>query len=222
MSDPPAHDPADDDVERDALGRLARRLAEAPPLADPPVELRARTLAAALRDDAPAGPVSLPAERERERRHHALASRVRRHRRPLAGALAAAAAVLLLLLAGGREGGAPAKLELRAELRGEGGKASVEVRRAGIGRTVAFTSDSLPILPKGDFYEVWFVGPGDSPRRPNRISAGTFHPDPQGRSRLRLVAAVDPKLKRRIEVTAEPGDGDPRPSREVVLRTPAR
>jgi hypothetical protein len=97
-------------------------------------------------------------------------------------------------------------------------RASVEVRRAGIGRVVAFRSDSLPILPKGRYYELWFVGPGDSPGHPNRISAGTFHPDPYGRSHVRLAAAVDPARYPVLAVTAEPGDGDPRPSGTEVLR----
>ncbi len=50
----------------------------------------------------------------------------------------------------------------------------------GIGRVIEFRSDDLAILPKGEYYELWFVGPGDSRRKSNRISAGTFHPDPRG------------------------------------------
>lgn len=96
--------------------------------------------------------------------------------------------------------------------------ASVEVRRTGIGRVVTFSSDTLPIRPKGDYYELWFVGPGDRPGRPNRISAGTFHPDEDGRSFVRFAAAVDPKLYPTLVVTAEPGDGDPRPTGPEVLR----
>ena len=65
---------------------------------------------------------------------------------------------------------------------GGAGQASVEVRKTGIGRVIRFDSDDLPILPKGDYYELWFVGPGDTRRQPNRISAGTFHPDDEGRS----------------------------------------
>ena len=93
------------------------------------------------------------------------------------------------------------------------------MRKTGIGRVIAFRSDSLPILPKGDYYELWFVGPGDSPARPNRISAGTFHPDEQGRSRVRFAAAVDPALYPVLSVTAEPGDGDPRATGPEVLRS---
>jgi anti-sigma-K factor RskA len=95
----------------------------------------------------------------------------------------------------------------------------VEVRKTGIGRVIAFESDSLPILPKGEYYELWFVGPGDAPGRPNRISAGTFHPDERGRSHVRFAAAVDPAKYRVLSVTAEPGDGDPRATGPEVLRS---
>jgi Anti-sigma-K factor rskA len=77
-------------------------------------------------------------------------------------------------------------------------------------------TDELPILPKGELYELWFAGPGDSPSRPNRISAGTFHPDERGRTRVRLAAAVDPALYPVLSVTKEPGDGAPQPGVEVL------
>ena len=89
----------------------------------------------------------------------------------------------------------------------------------GIGRVIEFRSDDLAILPKGEYYELWFVGPGDSRRKSNRISAGTFHPDPEGRSHVSFAAAVDPVKYPVLSVTAEPGDGDPRPSQREVLRS---
>jgi hypothetical protein len=97
--------------------------------------------------------------------------------------------------------------------------AEVEVRKTGIGRVVSLSSGTLPILPKGEYYELWFVGPGDRPGRPNRISAGTFHPDENGRSNVTFAAAVDPTLYPVLSVTAEPGDGDPRPTGLEVLRS---
>lgn len=63
------------------------------------------------------------------------------------------------------------------------------------------------------------MGPGDTLDNPNRISAGTFHPDEQGRSRARFHAAVDPKLYPVLSVTAEPGDGNPRRTGREVLRS---
>ena len=139
-------------------------------------------------------------------------------RLPLAvGAGAAAAAALAVLLP---SGGDPRALELETVLRAQSGtpRASVEVRRTGIGRVITFRSDSLPILPKGRYYELWFVGPGDAPAHPNRISAGTFHPDEHGRSHVRFAAAVDPARYPVLAVTAEPGDGDPRANGAEVLR----
>ena len=90
--------------------------------------------------------------------------------------------------------------------------------RTGIGRTVRLRTDDLPILPAGGLYELWFVGPGDTATKPNRISAGTFHPDAQGRSHVDLTAAVDPAQYPELSVTAEPGDGNPAPNGPEVFR----
>jgi anti-sigma-K factor RskA len=95
--------------------------------------------------------------------------------------------------------------------------ARVTVEKVGIGRVVSLDSDALPILPTGELYELWFVGPADVPGAPDRISAGTFHPDERGRSSVRLVAAVDPALYPRMVVTAEPSGGDPAPNGPDVL-----
>ncbi len=100
-----------------------------------------------------------------------------------------------------------------------GRTASARVDMLGTGRVVSFDTDDLPILPKGEYYELWFIGPRDSREDPNRISAGTFHPDPQGRSQVRFHAAVDPTKYPVLSVTAEPGDGDPRPSDREVMRS---
>jgi hypothetical protein len=96
--------------------------------------------------------------------------------------------------------------------------ARLEVVATGIGRVVELDTDVLPILPTGEFYQVWFVGPGDGPATPNRISAGTFHPDPDGRSDVRFAAAVNPELYPIVEITAEPGDGNPAATGPTVLR----
>lgn len=102
---------------------------------------------------------------------------------------------------------------------GDGGaRADVAVRKTGIGRVVHLESDELPVLPTGEFYELWFVAPGDSGDGLNRISAGTFHPDEQGRTSVRFAAAVDPTKYPVLSVTAEPGDGDPEPTGPEVLR----
>lgn len=135
-------------------------------------------------------------------------------------------ACLALGFAGGalvnRDGdGVP--LEVVATLDGRAGaSAGVEVVKTGIGRVVRFDTDDLPILPTGEYYELWWVGPKDRPGRPDRISAGTFHPDEQGVSQVTFAAAVDPAKYPRLAVTAEPGDGDPRPAGRDVMRGAVR
>jgi hypothetical protein len=90
-----------------------------------------------------------------------------------------------------------------------GSWANVEVRKTGIGRVIRFESDELLILPKARRH-------ADTP---NRISAGTFHPDEDGRSHVTFAAAVDPAKYPVLSVTAEPRDGDPEPTRPEVLRS---
>jgi anti-sigma-K factor RskA len=177
------------------------RLADAPPVPEPPRRLQRRTMAA-VRREARGGRAGMSP------------------RRTLAGA-AVAVALVAVLVAGVRTlGGGPAgTLELEAPLvpaSGGAAAATAEVRATGIGRLVHVRSDRLPILPRGEFYEVWFVGPGDAPGDPDRISAGTFHPDAEGRSDVRLTVAADPRRYGTISVTREPGDGDPAPGPEVL------
>ncbi|MGH3039264.1 MAG: anti-sigma factor, partial [Gaiellaceae bacterium] len=145
--------------------------------------------------------------------------------RRLAFAAAAAAAVVLGVFLVAPQLDGPVRrgqVELEAVLvppDGGSERATVVVEKTGIGREVSFRSDDLPILPQGEYYELWFVGPGDTRRRPNRISAGTFHPDEQGRSLVELTAAVDPKLYPVLSVTAEPADGNPERTGPEVLRS---
>ena len=101
---------------------------------------------------------------------------------------------------------------------GEPSEARLTVVRTGIGRVIELDTDVLPILPAGEYYEVWFVAPDDDDGAANRISAGTFHPDPDGRSAVRFAAAVDPAKYPTVEITAEPGDGNPAATGPVVLR----
>jgi hypothetical protein len=147
------------------------------------------------------------------------APRPRRRLRRLALVPAVAAALALAVVAGSRLGGGqPGELELQATLTAPAGgvEATARVTKTGIGRVIVLRTDELPILLRGQLYELWFVGPGDSPSRPNRISAGTFHPDEDGRTRVQLAAAVDPALYPVLSVTKEAGDGDPRAGVEVL------
>ena len=136
-----------------------------------------------------------------------------------AAALVAAAFAGVEISERGRDLGPP---EVVATLSGDGGssrRARATVIKTGIGRVIEFRTDDLPILPKKDYYELWFVGPGDSRERPNRISAGTFHPDEQGRSNVTFAAAADPKKYPKLSVTKEKGDGNPQRGGPEVLYT---
>jgi anti-sigma-K factor RskA len=182
--------------------------AQAAPPYELPRGLEGRTFAAIERQAAgPPRPILLPPRR-------------RRYSRVLA-ATAVAAVAALAFVAGMRLERPAGSVELRTALVAPDGDraANVEVRRTGIGRVIRFASDELPILPKGEYYELWFVGPGDTPATPNRISAGTFHPDEDGRSHVTFAAAVDPAKYPVLSVTAEPGDGNPERTGPEVLRS---
>ncbi len=203
---PPRHSTRD----IDDLDTLLREMA---PAATPPPGLRSRALAAIAAEAAAPGPRSRRA-----------AWRPRLPQLAIGGALTLVAVTLAIVLAPRGSVVDQAPPELRAQLVAPDDPrltAQADVTKTGIGRVIKFDTTKLPILPKGEYYELWFVGPGDSPSRPNRISAGTFHPDEQGRSRVTFAAAVDPAKYPVLSVTAEPGDGDPSPSRPDILRSTA-
>ena len=198
------------------------------PTDDELLRLLGQALAPGDRDPAPDRVAALRAavaQRAVDAPNTAPAANVRRLPRLLA--VVAAAAVAVAFLAGANlvdsddTDPTAGMVEFEAALRSPGGDSTAEVVgiKTGIGRIVRLDSDDLPILPKGEYYEVWFVGPGDTPAKPNRISAGTFHPDDQGRSEVELTAAVDPAKYPELAVTAEPGDGNPAPNGPEVLRT---
>ena len=117
----------------------------------------------------------------------------------------------------------PGSLEVEARLTSPGAAtptAAVRVTETGIGRVVAVESENLaPLDNDQEFYELWFVGPGDTQAEPNRVSAGTFHPDEQGRTDVRLAVAAVPDDYPVLSVTREPRDGNPGSSGAEVLRS---
>jgi hypothetical protein len=220
----------DDD---ELLDHLRANLAVVP--VTPPADAVAALRAAVARSAAANGhrPAQVPAAVPRHRLRTAGTAGHHRRRRvrarwqvPVAAAAGAALALTVgftggrLLRGDGGGSGTPPVIEYAGPLLAPDGSvgADVTVEKVGIGRVITFESDRLPILPAGELYEVWFVGPDDAPDAPQRISAGTFHPDPDGRSSVELVAAVDPALYPDIVVTAEPAGGDPAPNGPEVLR----
>jgi anti-sigma-K factor RskA len=128
-----------------------------------------------------------------------------RRRRRLWWLLApAAAATALLVTAGGGE---------RYELQGLGARVTATVETTGVGREVTLEIERLRDPRPDGLYELWFVAPDG-----RRVSAGTFHPDDEGRGTVRLVGAADPKVYMRIAVSLEPADGNPRRQGADVLR----
>jgi hypothetical protein len=214
-------------TDDELLDRLRKSLA--PVVLAPPPAGVAALRAAAERGAAAAAQPRLSGVRAHGVRLRATASAAHVRRRPVPRwrrpALAAAAAALVVGVgyAGGRllraDPPAGGVVEYAGPMTAPDGSvgARVTVEKFGIGRVISFDSDALPILPTGELYEVWFVGPADGPGAPDRISAGTFHPDAQGRSSVRLVAAVDPALYPRMVVTAEPSGGDPATNGPEVL-----
>ena len=202
----------------DTVALLARAAPPAPP---PPFELETRTLAA-IRTATRANGTGVGLVPEGRR----VVAAPRRRRRLRFGRPAFAAGLAVALAAGvlvgtmlGGDGGLPGTTEVEATLRApNGASAEAIVSKTGIGRVVDFRTGDLPILPQGEYYELWFVGPRDRPGRPDRISAGTFHPDEGGRSDVRFTAAVDPAKYPGLAVTAEPGDGNPAPQGPDVMR----
>lgn len=104
--------------------------------------------------------------------------------------------------------------EFVAELTGQAGtRVAIEGAAAPEGRIVTLRSDTLPVVPYEEFYELWFLtDEGGS----TWVSAGTFHPDDEGDTVVVLHAAVDPSVVSEVRITREPRDGNAAPSGDVV------
>ena len=126
---------------------------------------------------------------------------------PAAAAAAAAAAILL-------SGGPSVQRVALNSTTGESVDVTAAVRVTPVGREVELDIERLRDPRPDGLYELWFVS--EDGRR--RVSAGTFHPDEQGRGTVRLLAAADPVAYPRLSVTLEPSDGDPRRTGPEVLR----
>ena len=214
--------------ELERLEPVTSALAAMEPAVAPPPDLRATVMAAVANEAAagdgvaPAASVDAPPAGPAPPRLRSASRDRGRSRWPrrlgFAAAFAALAAVVVVTLiavdpfAGDEE----PPVEIAGTLQGDSA-AEIVVSRLGSGREIELTSSDLPILPDGEAYELWFVGPGDTPDDPNRISGGTFHPDEAGDTDVTLHAAVDPALFPLIEVTAEPDGGDPAVEGPVVL-----
>jgi anti-sigma-K factor RskA len=147
--------------------------------------------------------------------------------RPL-GALAATVALLAvgvgggLLLAGDDDAPvgtqvAPDRVELKpvaGRAQGAAGVVSLEPQAGG---TATVKLSGLRPSKSGDFYELWLLGDGGE-----LVSLGSVRVPASGRATLENVQLpVDPERFRFLDVSREPGDGDPGHSSISVLRGPA-
>lgn len=100
------------------------------------------------------------------------------------------------------------------------GAATARIHEFEAGRIVELRIDEpLRALPPGWFHELWLLSPDDAPGRPRRVSAGTFTVRRGDMPTLPLSVGADPARYPIASVTAEPGDGDPRPSGRELLRS---
>lgn len=202
----PAHDPARADADAELERVLGAQLRQAFPVSD-------------------AGPTP---EQVAVLREQVTASRRQPQRRRWH--LLAAAAALLVAGAGIGVGAAAwtggddedllarGSDEFVAELTGPAGtRVAIDGAAAPEGRIITLESDTLPVVPYEQFYELWFLtDEGGS----TWVSAGTFHPDDKGDTVVVLHAAVDPSVVTDVRITREPRDGDPAPSGDVVASGP--
>lgn len=186
------------------LRGLPELLEQAAPPVEVPPSLRERTFAAVER-----------------------AAAQQRRRRRLRLALTAVAACLVLVVAfvGGytlsrvgpfADRGRVIEFALAAP---DGGpaRATAKVRQVGDGLAITMEVSGLAPTPPGSVYECWYVGPGDSLARPNRVSAGTFTVGADGRASLRMHSAADLQRYPAMGVTLERDRGNPARTGDKVL-----
>lgn len=186
------------------LRGLPELLEQAAPPVEVPPSLRERTFAAVER-----------------------AAAQQRRRRRLRLALTAAAACLVLVVAfvGGYTLSRVGPFADRSRVIAfalaapDGGpaRATAKVRQVGDGLAITMEVSGLAPNPPGSVYECWYVGPGDSLERPNRVSAGTFTVGADGRASLRMHSAADLQRYPAMGVTLERDRGNPARRGDKVL-----
>jgi anti-sigma-K factor RskA len=186
------------------LRGLPALLEQATPPVEVPPWLRERTFAAVER---------------------AAAQQRRRRRVRLALTAAAACLVLVVAFAGGytlsqvgpfADRGRVIAFALAAP-DGGAARATAKVRQVGDGLAITMEVSGLAPNPPGSVYECWYVGPGDSVERPNRVSAGTFTVGVDGRASLRMHSAADLQRYPAMGVTLERDRGNPARTGDKVL-----
>jgi anti-sigma-K factor RskA len=136
-----------------------------------------------------------------------------------AGLAAAAAAIAVIAFGAGRTtapGGAPrdgASLARLTALAGERGTGRAVLASERGARYVRLRLSDLPPVTADGYYEAW-LGRDDGAM----IALGTFRPHTDGTADLLLPLPVDAGGYDFVDVSAEPGDGDPAHSDRSVVR----
>jgi anti-sigma-K factor RskA len=78
--------------------------------------------------------------------------------------------------------------------------------------TWTFVAHDLPSLRAGRTYQLWLIDAAQQ-----RISAGTFAPQPNGRAFVKATYRLPPDSLAMVAVTEEPEGGVPQPTGEIVL-----
>jgi hypothetical protein len=193
-------------AQRDAMASAARLVPKAWDGPEPPPGLRGRVLER-IRLDAEQQAAPSTARVHARRRGWMTA-------RPALAALAVAAAVLVLALTlTGAKNAASPKLfdaELAVVHGGPSPRASggTEIHTGRYGYEVKLDAEGLAPTTGSQYYELWYVGKGDSRAAPNRVPVGTFRPI-DGSVHTWFPAAFDGMRFNRVSITLQPGTGNP-------------
>jgi hypothetical protein len=208
-----------------AIATSDELLAAAPPEELPPPELQAQTLAAvAQAASAAAGPDAAPAETSRTGRWRGWSARML----ALAAAVVVAAGISIgLLLSGGSSAESyPLQLHSGPGQAAAGQSAAVQaatasgtMRQAASGWSVQLTAEHLPAPGPGQFYQCWWVGPGNRSGHPRLVSAGTFTVSRSGAATVQMWTAADPDDFPAVEITLDSATRPGLPGRVVLSGT---
>jgi Anti-sigma-K factor rskA, C-terminal/Putative zinc-finger len=224
--------------ELEELRGLPELLGRAAPPVRVPSELRARTLAAVrqaaedaavageLPEQPPSRPALVPAPVEgapaaaaRRRPGQVSARLIALSRRPfLAAAVAAALVALLAIPASLVLNQPPTSTLAMAAPPGLSGTGTAKVTKTDGGRKFDVRMEGLRPPREGYLYELWVLGPHDTPEHADRVSLATFDVPDSGKARVVAFTAASASVYTKIGVTEEPQDGNPAKQGRAVLR----
>ena len=194
------------------LGPAARMLRAAAPAEVPPPGLQARTLASVA---AAATAAAAAAARQSEKHSRWRGLNVRML--ALAAAVVIAAGVGVALALPRSPSAETYTMALHSPASHASGQAIA--MHTDSGWSIQLTVAHLPSLGQGQFYECWWVGPGNRPGHPALVSAGTFVVGSSGTAAAHMWAAADPDDFKSMEITTETTANSSQPGQVVLSGT---